>query len=74
MTDIEQRKDVFQLVSTFYSKIRKDERLGPIFNGALTSEEIWEEHLEKLTDFWESNLFGVIKFQGNPMTAHQKSG
>ena len=72
MHDIEERKDVFLLVSKFYSKIRKDERLGPIFNGALTSKEIWDEHLEKLTDFWESNLFGVIKFQGNPMTTHQK--
>lgn len=35
--DIENRDDVFTLVTTFYSEIRKDEVLGPIFNKRLTS-------------------------------------
>ena len=30
----------------------------------------WDEHLEKLTDFWESNLFFKKKYTGNPLTKH----
>ncbi len=30
----------------------------------------WESHLENLTDFWESNLFGVRKFKGRPGQKH----
>ena len=32
MKSIESREDVQLLVNTLYSKIRKDELLGPIFN------------------------------------------
>ncbi|MDB4088712.1 group III truncated hemoglobin [Flavobacteriales bacterium] len=70
--EIKSRSEVFELVNTFYARIRKDDFLGPIFNKMLATEEIWVEHLEKLTDFWETNLFAVMKFKGNPMAAHQK--
>ena len=73
MRDIESREDVSRLVNSFYGKVRKDKILGPIFNKRLTSEDIWEAHLVKLTDFWETNLFQVIKFEGNPMKAHQET-
>jgi|SRR5699024_6416120 len=65
--EIENREDVSLLVRSFYAKVRKDEVLGPIFNGIIKD---WEEHLEKLTDFWENNLFFVRKYYGNPMLAH----
>ncbi len=65
--EIESRDDVSVLVRTFYAKIRKEETLGPIFNGIV---EDWEEHLEKLTDFWESSLLFARKYYGNPMLAH----
>ncbi|MFA5574341.1 MAG: group III truncated hemoglobin [Brumimicrobium sp.] len=71
MKEIEDREDVRKLVYTFYGKVRKDELLGPIFNSQL-SEEQWPSHLEKLTDFWETNLFRIPKFKGNPMGAHQR--
>jgi hemoglobin len=70
--EISTRTEVFELVNAFYARIRKDEFLGPIFNKMLATEEIWAVHLEKLTDFWETNLFAVMKFKGNPMAAHQK--
>ena len=73
VNDIENREDVFILVTAFYSEIRKDKVLGPIFTKRLSTSEIWEAHLTKLTDFWESNLFQVIKFNGNPMIAHQET-
>ena len=64
---IESREDVSLLVTTFYSKVRKEPLLGPIFNGIITD---WETHLELLTDFWETNLFFKRKYFGNPMHAH----
>ncbi len=70
LRDIENREDVFLLVNTFYSEIRKDDFIGPIFLEIIPENE-WAPHLEKLTDFWETNLFFVRKFKGNPMKAHK---
>ncbi len=69
MNIIENRNDVNRLVNRFYAKIRKDELLGPIFNSHI-AEEKWPEHLSKLTDFWETNLFGIPKFKGSPSAKH----
>ncbi|WP_417443737.1 group III truncated hemoglobin [Joostella sp.] len=69
MKNIEDRNDVNILVNTFYAKIRKDELLGPIFNVHIPDEK-WPEHLSKLTDFWETNLFGIAKFKGSPSRKH----
>lgn len=66
-TDLQNRADVSLLVHTFYAKIRQDEEIGDFFNEIITH---WDEHLEKLTDFWENNLFAVRKYFGNPLEAH----
>lgn len=65
---IENRADVKLLVETFYAKVRKDDSIGPFFNETISN---WPLHLERLTDFWETNLFFVQKFKGNPMLKHQ---
>ena len=70
LRDIENRDDIFLLVNTFYAKIKIDTFIGPIFL-EIIPENQWESHLEKLTDFWETNLFFVRKFKGNPMKAHK---
>lgn len=64
---ITSRNEVALLVNTFYAKVRKDELLGPIFNGIIDD---WDSHLELLTDFWETNLLYNRKYFGNPMSAH----
>lgn len=69
MNTIESRDDINILVNSFYAKIRKDELLGPIFNAHI-AENQWPVHLDKLTDFWETNLFGVAKFKGCPSSKH----
>lgn len=66
--DIQNREDVYLLVSSFYIKVRANEKIGHFFNEMI---EDWPAHLEKLTDFWETNLFMVSKFRGNPMKAHK---
>jgi len=67
MHDILSREDVFLLVTTFYDKVRKDALLAPIFNSVITD---WEHHLERLTNFWESNLFFKKTFSGDPVGKH----
>ncbi|MGI0105163.1 group III truncated hemoglobin [Salinimicrobium sp. WS361] len=67
--DIQNREDVFLLVSTFYTKVRANKKIGHFFNDTIND---WPAHLEKLTDFWETNLFMVSKFRGNPMRAHKE--
>lgn len=66
---IENRDDLTLLVHSFYAKIRADKEIGFFFNETITN---WEEHLEKLTDFWEMNLFAIKKYKGNPIEAHNK--
>ena len=68
-SDIKTRADIYQLVSQFYTKVRKDEVLGPFFNGTI---EDWDAHFEHLTTFWESSLFLKTKYIGNPLDAHIK--
>lgn len=66
---IENRADVAFLVHQFYDKIRADDEIGFYFNEIITD---WDAHLEKLTDFWETNLFGVRKYKGNPHAVHNE--
>lgn len=66
---IENRTDVEFLVHQFYAKIRADDEIGFYFN---TMIKDWDSHLEKLTDFWETNLFAVKKYKGNPHAVHNE--
>lgn len=61
--------DIRRLVSEFYSRVRADELLGPIFNGAIDD---WPEHLWKLQDFWSSVMLATGRYKGHPMGAHLK--
>ena len=67
--DIKTRADVFLLVSTFYKKVRADKDLSPFFNETIKD---WDEHLDRLTTFWESSLFLKTKYLSNPLEAHVK--
>lgn len=69
MKEIETRDDIFILVKNFYAKIQKNEMLSPIFNSHIAKDE-WPAHLDKLTDFWVTNLFGEHCFRGNPTKKH----
>ena len=70
---INSREEVSFLVRTFYAKVRQHEELGPIFN---TIVHDWEEHLERLTDFWEMVLLqtgpGAGKF--SPRSEERRVG
>ncbi|MCL6268109.1 group III truncated hemoglobin [Flagellimonas myxillae] len=65
--EIESREDVKLLVTRFYEKVRQDKEIGHFFNEVIQD---WPEHIEKLVDFWETNLFFVQKYKGNPLQVH----
>lgn len=65
--DISTREDISLLVRAFYGKVRMHESLGPIFNSVIND---WEHHMEKLVDFWQTNLLFEPRYKGNPVQAH----
>jgi hemoglobin len=71
MKKIENRADIQLLVHQFYAKIRHDDLLGPIFNQQILDQH-WPMHLDTLVDFWETNLFGIVKYKGSPTHKHQE--
>ncbi|MDX8525982.1 group III truncated hemoglobin [Mesorhizobium sp. MSK_1335] len=66
------RASIGALVRKFYSRVRKDERLGPIFAREIVGD--WEPHLEKMTDFWCSVILKSGDYHGRPVPAHLKLG
>ena len=56
------------LIDAFYERVRADERLGPIFAEHVAD---WDEHSERLTDFWSSLMLGSGRYKGNPFGMHQ---
>lgn len=68
--DLTSRVDIIRLVDAFYDRIRRDEKLGPIFNDI--AQVNWETHLPKMYDFWDTVLFRAGTFRGNPLAAHAK--
>ena len=58
---------IHTLVHAFYSRVRADAQLGPVFNGAIHN---WDAHLEKLCAFWSSVTLMTGRYKGTPMKAH----
>ena len=59
---------VHRMVHSFYARIREDEMLGPIFNGAI--QDRWDTHLANMVDFWSSVVLMTGRYSGRPMAAH----
>lgn len=56
------------LVFAFYDRVRADGTLGPIFDRVVAGR--WDEHLEKMCDFWSSVALATGRYQGRPLAAH----
>lgn len=66
--DIISIQDIQVLVDKFYTNIRADEKLGPIFKGRIGDK--WPEHLEKMYRFWQTILLNEHTYQGSPFAPH----
>lgn len=58
-----------RVVETFYTRVRADPKLGPVFDDAVHD---WPEHLARLTDFWSSVMLSSGRYKGQPVPAHHK--
>lgn len=66
--DILTLEDVKLLVDTFYTRVRADELLGPIFDERI--QDRWPRHLDIMYRFWQTVLLGELTYQGNPGVKH----
>lgn len=66
--NIERLEDVKLLVDSFYSKVRNDKLLGPVFDDVI--QDRWPEHLEKMYAFWQTVLLQEHTYQGSPFVPH----
>ena len=57
------------LVNLFYSRVRQDPKIGPVFNDAIDD---CPEHLERLQAFWSSVMLTSGRYKGRPLPAHVK--
>lgn len=58
---------ISEMVERFYTSIRADDLLGPIFAERIGN---WPVHLERMKLFWRSVLHNSGEFSGNPMARH----
>jgi hemoglobin len=70
IADISNLEDIKLLVNTFYTRIRENDLLGPIFNERIGDR--WAEHLEKMYRFWQTVLLEVHTYSGSPFPPHAK--
>lgn len=61
-------EQIKELVDCFYSRVRQDELLSPVFARAISDQ--WEEHLTKMSDFWSTVVLASRRYKGNPMQVH----
>ena len=66
--DIQNAEDIKHLLDTFYAKVLKDDVIGYIFTDVAHIE--LEVHMPVLYAFWETVLFGVANYRGNPILKH----
>ena len=57
------------MVDSFYSKVRHDPLLEPVFVGRVSN---WPAHQEKMVGFWRSVLLGTKEYKGHLMAMHAR--
>ena len=68
--DIREQDDIRRLIDAFYTQVRADELLGPVF-AARIPEGHWPTHLDTMTRFWTAALLGqAAGYRGNPGAKH----
>jgi hemoglobin len=56
-----------ELVRGFYTKVRSDAALAPVFEARISD---WEPHLQRMCAFWSSVALMSGRYHGTPMVKH----
>ncbi|MCC6371821.1 MAG: group III truncated hemoglobin [Bacteroidia bacterium] len=70
MKEIITLEDIKLLVDTFYTKIKSDSLLAPVFTDKI--QDRWPTHLEKMYSFWQTVLLNEHTYSGSPFVPHAK--
>lgn len=68
--DLDDLEQIKRMVNLFYSRVQKDDLIGPIFNGVIQDQ--WPKHLEKMYGFWQTVLLNERAYSGSPFPPHAK--
>ena len=68
MRDIQTKKDVGELVHTFYQRVQNDPLLSCAFNEVAQVD--WGAHLPRMVEFWQTIVFRKPGYKGNPAHTH----
>ena len=69
-TDILAQADIRRLIDAFYTLVRQDDLLGPVF-AARIPDGHWPTHLDTMTRFWTAALLAqAAGYRGNPGAKH----
>lgn len=66
--DITTKEDIILMVDEFYTKARKNDNIGPVFNDAIGED--WSKHLPIMYEFWSQMLLGQGDYHRNPFEKH----
>ena len=70
LSDITNQEDIRRLIDAFYTVVRRDELLGPVF-AARIPDGHWPTHLDTMTRFWTAALLAqAAGYRGNPGAKH----
>ena len=69
LPDVLDEEMIRSVVHGFYDEIRRDDLLGPIFNGVIAPGD-WPRHLAKMCDFWSATLLRTGRYDGRPLPPH----
>jgi hemoglobin len=58
------------LIDRFYTAVRRDPVLAPVFEAAIANDE-WPEHLATMRRFWSSVMLTSGRYSGNPVAVHR---
>ena len=71
------REHIERMVLSFYTKVLKDDTVGPFFIAKLGDDiesEYWKPHIETLVNFWSSISLQDDSYHGNPLMPHFSIG
>ena len=66
-------EQITEVVHTFYSRVRQDELLAPVFARRIQPDD-WPRHLATMVDFWSSILRTSGRYRGRPLAVHGQLG
>jgi hemoglobin len=59
------------LLDLFYTKVRADPGLAPVFARAIADDE-WPAHIANIQDFWSAVMLKSGRYRGNPLQVHKE--